>query len=320
MRKESPMTRHEPTALASVAIALIIAGSASATTTYVRLDVMTGDPNDPNAPIPLIEATGGSTLNYAITAIVYTNPEDYACDANITKGLGAAYVTLNSDFGDANLVGAPNSVNTTLGVLASTGLARGDDITDIGGSQDLLGSTPPTAFANGQRTTLAEGTITLPTADGVYRVWVTPQQVSVLEPTATQAPFGRAADSVTAGQGFYVVIGNREYFALDVVNGDPNRGYIVVEPDLPNYPNGISVSLTAVPYTGYHFDAWYHIDPNYQPEDPGYKTEDTNKPTTVVKMDQPRQVYAVWCGESLTVVPFTALGMVGIGWLMRRKR
>jgi hypothetical protein len=145
--------------------------------------------------------------------------------------------------------------------------------------------------------------------------------VSVLEPNATQAPFGRAADSVTGGQEFYVVIGNREYFALDVVNGDPNRGYIVIEPDLPNYPSGISVSLTAVPYMGYRFDAWYHIDPNYQPEDPGYKTEDNNRPTTVVKMDQSRQVYAVWCGsQTLTVVPLTALGMVGIGWLMRRRR
>jgi hypothetical protein len=88
--------------------------------------------------------------------------------------------------------------------------------------------------------------------------------LSVLEPNATQAPFGRAADSVTAGQGFYVVIGNPVYYTFDVVNGDPTRGYVVIEPDLPNYPSGISVSLTAVPYT--------------------------------------------------------ALGMVGIGWLMRRRR
>jgi hypothetical protein len=312
------MTRHGLTVLATLATGLAIAGLASADPTYVRLDVMTGDPNDPNAPIPLIEATGGSTVNYAITAIVYTNPADYACDANVTKGLGAAYLTLNTDFGDANLVGAPNSVNATLGVLASTGLARGDDITDIGGSQDLLGSTPPPQFANGQRTTLAEGTVRLPTADGVYRVWVTPQQVSVLEPTATQAPFGRAADSVTAGQGFYVVIGTRNYFTLDVAT-DPNYGSVVIEPDLPNYPDGLSVSLTAVPYPGEHFRRWYHIDPNYQPEETGFKTADTNNPT-VITMNQDRQIVVWWCGESLTVVPFTALGMVGIGWLMRRRR
>jgi hypothetical protein len=314
------MMKHRTLALAATGIALAIGATPSlGDSVYVRLDVMTGDPNDPNTPTPLIEATGGTPLYYAITTTVCTNPEDYSSDANITKGLGAAYVTLNTDFGDANLVGAPDSVNATLSVSASTGIRRGDDITDIGGSQDLLGTTVPTACANGQRTVLAEGTVTLPTADGVYRVWVTPQQVSVLEPTATQAPFGRAADSVTAGQGFYVVIGNREYFALDVVNGDSTRGYVVIEPDLPNYPSGISVSLTAVPYTGYRFDAWYHMDLNY-PGDQNYATEDNNKPTTVVTMEQSRQVYAVWCGESLTVVPFTALGMVGIGWLMRRRR
>jgi hypothetical protein len=93
------MTRHGLTALATLATGLAIAGLASASTTHVRLDVMTGDPNDPNAPIPLVEATGGSTINYAITAIVCTDANDLTSDANITKGLGAAYVTLNTDFG-----------------------------------------------------------------------------------------------------------------------------------------------------------------------------------------------------------------------------
>jgi hypothetical protein len=314
---------------------------AHAVDTFVGLDVVTGDPNDPNGTPPLIEATPGQTVNYAITAIVYTDPNDQTSDPDVTKGLGAVYLTLNTDFGDANLVGAPNEIVTPLGTtglggqpLACLGIRRGDDITDIGGSQDLLGETStPVELANGQRVVLAEGTVTLPSANGVYRVWVTARgdarppsgggngasPVSVLQPNLTQPPFGRPADEVRCGQGFYAVIGQYDYYTLTLASTDPNLGTVRAEPDLPNYPDGMSVTLTASPHPGEHFDYWRHFDPNY-PGDVNCADRDDNNPTTVV-MDRDREVLAIWCGTgSGSLVPLTALGILGIARFVRRRR
>ncbi len=165
------MNRNQLTWVVSATVIGAMVSHAYGVETKVRLDVVTPDPNDPNLDAPLIEAAANQPIAYAITAIVEAD------DPNHVKGLAAAYVTLNTNFGDANLVREANAVNdilkTPLGTggfgetarLGCVGLVRGDDITDIGGSQRLLGESPaPSVFANGQRVTIAEGWLTAPGA------------------------------------------------------------------------------------------------------------------------------------------------------------
>ena len=324
------MRPSQPMWMPLAVVAFVAVGTAGAVETLVTFDVTTPDPNDANNTAPLIPAVPSQPITYSITAIVYTDPNDQTSDPNITNGLGAAYVTLNTNFGDANLVGGPNAINANFTVYPSTGLAFGDDITDIGGSQDLLGeSGSPVELANGQRVVLAEGTVIAPSTDGVYHVWVTAGgtpalHVSVLEPNLSSPPFGRAPDQVSTGQGFYVVVGTYNYYTLTlgVVNGE--FGDVEVTPNLPSYPTGMEVTLTAWPDEGKAFQEWRHYDtndPNYlnDPNDSRYFTVDVNNPTTVV-MNQDRTIGAVFaCGSGL-MATLTAFGVLGVVRFVRRRR
>jgi len=321
--------------LGFLAVCILTAGlrMASGVETIVTLDVTTPDPNDPNYTAPLIVATGGQAIDYSITAIVYTDPNDQSYDANVTNGLGAVYLTLNTTFGDSNCVGEANAVNdmlkTPLGTggfggtaeLGCIGVVQGDDVADIGGSQDLLGeSETPVSFANGQVAIVATGTLVAPAADGVYHVWVTPgSAVSVLEPNLSQPPFGRPADQVFAGQGFYVVVGTYDYYSLTVGINDSNKGYVEIDPCLPSYPDGMVVTLTAVPNPGKSFTEWDHLDPN-DPYDSNNTVLDANNPTQVV-MDQHRQVVANFkCGSGEEAMVSLSMSVLGVAGLVRRRR
>jgi hypothetical protein len=267
-------------------VAFVLPGTSNAVETFVTFDVVTPDPNDVNSPpgnAPLIVVTGGQSIAYSITGIVYTDPNNQSCDPDVTKGLGAAYVTLSTNFADGNCVREANEVSATLNptgtlALACLGLPFGDDITDIGGSQDLLGdgSTAPNAFANGYKVVIATGRLTAPTADGVYHVWVTPQgsaggtpapqeagaaPVSVLNANLAQPSFGNPPDHITTGPGFYVARG--EYHTLTLHITHEGYGDVDVAPNQPGYAPGTEVTLTATPHEGKTFDGWGIYDPNY---------------------------------------------------------
>jgi len=148
------MKRNQLTWVVAAMVVGTMLGYAHGVQSTVRLHVVTPDPNDANAvpgDVPLIEAEANQQIAYAITAIVEADDGNLSGDPNYVKGLAAAYVTLNTNFGDANLVRGANVVNdilkTPLGTggfgetarLDCVGLVRGDDVTDIGGSQRLLG-------------------------------------------------------------------------------------------------------------------------------------------------------------------------------------
>jgi hypothetical protein len=309
--------------------------------TFVTFDVVTPDPNDGNYTAPLIEAEPNQQINYSITAIVYTDPNTHDCDANYTLGLGAAYVTLNTSFADPNCVREANSVSdalmTPLGTagLGCTGLVFGDDVTDIGGSQDLLGeASTPNAFANGYKVVIATGTLTALYADGVYHVWVTPADngtgtlsagggngaspVSVLEPNLSQPPFGNPPDHITTGPGFYVARGTYYTLTLTVQNG--GMGDIDVTPNQPGYAPGTGVILTATSHEGKEFLGWGMYDPNY-PGDQNYYTTDTNSTLNLV-MNANWQVDAAFKCDSGgdAMLPLGMVGVVGVLFLIRRLR
>jgi len=248
------MNRNQLTWVVAAMVVGTMLGYAYGVQTTVRLDVVTPDPNDPNYTAPLIEAEANQQIEYAITAIVEADDGNLSGDPNYVKGLAAAYVTLNTNFGDANCVRETNVVNdilkTPLGTggfgetarLGCVGLVRGDDITDIGGSQRLLGESPaPSVFANGQRVTIAKGQLTAPGQDGIYHVWVTPQEVRSLDANATQPPYSLTPDNVFAGQGFFLVVGDCDYYTLIVYNLDDTRGHVEADPYLPSYPEGTEV-------------------------------------------------------------------------------
>jgi len=120
-----------------LALAVVVVGVVAVAVvwadTVVVLNVWPGEPNDPNDPNDVLEFDGGEQVSYFIAACV--EPDD----PNETSGLGALYVTLRTNFVDPNLVGGPNEIHETLGLYPSTGLTFDDNITDIGGSQDLIG-------------------------------------------------------------------------------------------------------------------------------------------------------------------------------------
>ena len=99
-------------------------------------------------------------------------------------------------------VGGPNEIATPLDLYASTGLALNDNITDVGGSQDLIGDGNAVEFASGEQAVIAQGVVTVPSADGTYHVWATPQEVSVLGPNLAQSPTGQPPDELRVGAVF----------------------------------------------------------------------------------------------------------------------
>jgi len=111
------MKRNQLTWVVAALVVGTMLGYAHGVQSTVRLHVVTPDPNDANAvpgDAPLIEATGGQPIAYAITAIVEADDANLSSDPNYVKGLGAAYLTLNTDFVDPNLVDEPDSIHATL--------------------------------------------------------------------------------------------------------------------------------------------------------------------------------------------------------------
>jgi len=119
------------------------------------------------------------------------------------------------------------------------------------------------------------------------------------------------------------------YHALKVTNSKPSYGAIQFDPeppvpivpgqsydpnlepnDPPAYPEGVSVTLFAVPVSGKSFVEWEIYDPNH-PGDSNYMTLDANNPITLV-MDQGREVVAVFkCGSGAgAFLPVLAGGLL----------
>ncbi len=106
---------------------------------------------------------------------------------------------------------------------------------------------------------------------------------------------------------------------LTVVPGahyDPNH-----EPnDPPAYPDGVPVTLTAVPDSSRSFKEWQIYDPNH-PGDANYVTVDSNTSITLV-MNADREVTAAFtCGGGVAgVLPLAVLGIALCGVTSRRLR
>ncbi len=315
-------------ALGPVALGVLTAPMVLAET-LVTLDVWAGDPNDPNDPnlwhdpnsVLLLE--GGEPIPYAITAEVLANDDvgdpNLSHDPNVSQGLGALFVTLRTNFIDPNLVGEPNGIAGPLSVHPCTGLPLDDDVTDIGGSQDLLGDNQAQAFASGERAVIAQGLLTAPSVDGTYHVLVTPQTVSVLAGDLSQGPTGRTADRIALGQGFYVVVGETDLYTLTIYE-QRDCGDVIQTPLLSQYPNGMAVTLEAVPYPDEGFNEWCIGDPNY-PGDANYYDVDANNPMVLVMTDN-YEVLVTWeCSGGLgAMLPLATVGIVGAVLLIRRLR
>ena len=99
------------------------------------------------------------------------------------------------------------------------------------------------------------------------------------------------------------------------VNGP---GTIQTEPNLPEYPPGAIVTLTAEPDDGKVFKRWKRYDPNH-PGDANYVVIDMNNPITIM-MDGNHEVKAAFkCGGG-GMVPLLLLALGSLGLLRRRRR
>jgi uncharacterized repeat protein (TIGR02543 family) len=104
-----------------------------------------------------------------------------------------------------------------------------------------------------------------------------------------------------------------------------NWGTVSVEPNLPMYPQGTAVTLTAVPNSGKSFLGWTIDDTNYPTDDPRYSNPvDPNTladPLVLpLTMNSNMQVESDFkCGSSAgSMLPLGLVGLLAVG-LMRRK-
>ena len=105
---------------------------------------------------------------------------------------------------------------------------------------------------------------------------------------------------------------------LGVVNG--SWGSVTVEPNLPLYLPGATVTLTAAPIEGKDFRSWTIYDPNF-PGDANYATVDANL-TTMFVMNTDMQVQAAFkCGSGVSeALPLLVIGLAALGFVSRRIR
>ena len=107
---------------------------------------------------------------------------------------------------------------------------------------------------------------------------------------------------------------------VQVVNEPWGNVELVPEPNdanLPGYPFGTAVTLTAIPITGRAFGRWEIYDPNH-PGDANYVVVDSNNPIAIV-MSADREVTAVFkCGEGAGVMLLPLIGAVLVAFLHRR--
>jgi hypothetical protein len=114
-------------------------------------------------------------------------------------------------------------------------------------------------------------------------------------------------------------------FTLGLLVSHDNWGTVNVEPNLPMYPQGTAVTLTAVPNSGKSFLGWTIDDPNYPTDDPRYYNPvDPNTladPLVLpLTMNSNMQVEADFkCGSGMSeVLPLLALGLAVVGLVARR--
>jgi hypothetical protein len=101
---------------------------------------------------------------------------------------------------------------------------------------------------------------------------------------------------------------------------DPNLPtYAPDELDLPRYPAGTEVTLTATTVEHRHFSHWNVYDPNH-PGDANYAVADSNNPITPV-MDANQEVtFYFKCGSGLTPLLPMIVGVMGLAGFARRRR
>jgi formylglycine-generating enzyme required for sulfatase activity len=133
------------------------------------------------------------------------------------------------------------------------------------------------------------------------------------EPAAALRHY-RQIDNGTTFLGLRVAQCGGVTLSLDVAHA--NWGQILVEPDLPAYPPGALVTLTAVPNEGKRFQEWTLWDPNH-PSDVNHVTRDPNTAITIL-MNNDMQVDAAFkCGsgmEQLLPLLVVGVGICGIAY------
>jgi hypothetical protein len=102
---------------------------------------------------------------------------------------------------------------------------------------------------------------------------------------------------------------------VDYAHG--NWGQVLLDPNLPKYPVGTPVTLTAVPIQGKGFQNWEIYDPNY-PGDLNHLEIDPNLSITLM-MNSDQHVTAVFkCGSGVQEgLPLLVLGMLACGLVLR---
>jgi hypothetical protein len=110
--------------------------------------------------------------------------------------------------------------------------------------------------------------------------------------------------------------------SLTITKVNQNDGEVTLtppaeDPDRPQYPVDIGVSLEAVPRNGMSFVKWQIFDPNY-PGDANHAIEDTND-TTAIMMDNNREVTVYFkCGSASALMPLVILGALALIVFVRR--
>ncbi len=124
--------------------------------------------------------------------------------------------------------------------------------------------------------------------------------------------------------GFWPGLGEQTMYALTLYYINQQFGRVLLDPppddpNLPLYPAGTEVILTAEPNEGKGFKWWTLYDPNH-PGDGNYGITDTNNPIALV-MDSDWEVEAKFkCGAG-SALPFlpVILGVLGLAvWVRRR--
>ncbi|MBN1347590.1 MAG: hypothetical protein JXQ73_33185 [Phycisphaerae bacterium] len=129
------------------------------------------------------------------------------------------------------------------------------------------------------------------------------------------------------------------YYALNLTLGNPQYGTVTMDPeppmpvtpgahydpnaepnDPPAYPQGVPVTLSAVPAEGRGFNTWQIFDPNF-PGDANHAAADANLSITLL-MDQDREVKALFkCGSGLDqALPLLTVASLVCAAVNRRSR
>jgi hypothetical protein len=134
---------------------------------------------------------------------------------------------------------------------------------------------------------------------------------------------GQRDSSFTMSVDFDEYIPHQHALTLGYINGSWGHVDLSPEPNdanLPRYPHGTSVTLTAVPNEGKLFNYWQVHDPNH-PDDANFAATYTNNPITIV-MDRDQQVTVMFkCGNgTASGLPPLVIGMTLIGLASGRRR